>query len=90
LNSADEVSDNAGMMAMNLLEKLGVGKLALAGFDGFGKNDNYYTDKILTSADNVRIENMNFHIAERIDKLRQSVPVTFVTKSSYDKRYINQ
>lgn len=55
--SYDEV-DNAGLMLLRLLEKVGVGKIYIAGFDGFEviANNNYYRKELINSVSPEAVE----------------------------------
>lgn len=85
LNDNPEISDNAGLMLINLLISLGVKRLLLAGFDGYSVNpsENYFSERLVSTAEDERLMKMNRAIAQRIAQLRAKVEVEFVTPSVY-------
>lgn len=76
------IESNAGMMALNLLLKLGVKNLVLAGFDGFGV-EQHAKD---TQADPMTYQewnSLNQSIGGHIQKIAQMATVEFLTASNY-------
>lgn len=88
LNEEPIISDNAGLMLINLLSKMNVKEVSLAGFDGFSSNslDNYYDSEYMNSTEfNNLIEKTNA-ISERLNKLKDIIKINFVTESRYNEK----
>lgn len=85
LNEENIISDNAGLMCINLLLKTGCRDIALAGFDGFSSNrgSNYYTSEMENDIGDDRILKMNKAITEKLKMLKRYINVHSVTKSLY-------
>jgi 4-hydroxy 2-oxovalerate aldolase len=85
LNEDEIIADNAGLMLINLLRKIGVKKVALAGFDGFNylSTKNYYDDRMISSIQYEKQERINRAISTYFDKLKKLMDVKFVTPSLY-------
>ena len=86
LNDDEIISDNAGLMLINVLKKAGVKKLTLAGYDGFDpfKADNYFDGKLNLNIQYKKREDMNRAIISYFEKLRRSIDVKFLTPTIYD------
>lgn len=86
LNDDEIISDNAGLMLINVLKKAGAKKITLAGFDGFDpySADNYYDGKMNLNIQYKKREDMNKSIIAYFAKLRRSINVTFLTPTIYD------
>ncbi len=85
LNEDTIIADNSGVMVLNLLQKLGVTDVALAGFDGFSVNrmDNYYKEDFVNSAPSDELLLRSNAIANRLQSLKQVMNIEFVTNSMY-------
>lgn len=79
------ISDNAGMMLINMLTKLSVKNICLAGFDGFTENvgNNFFDDKILENTDTSEIELKNIAIKKFLQSVNRKMSIKFITKSIY-------
>ena len=88
LNENEVISDNSGLMLLNVLKKAGVTEAALAGYDGFDitAEKNYFDEKLMSVDDAERHVLINKATAEYFDKLRNSMRITFITPSVYDKK----
>lgn len=86
LNEDRHIVDNAGLMCINLLNRINVKQLALAGFDGFSKNmeENYYEKSLYLDVEEERLSDMNIAIARRFQQLVRQLNITFLTDSSYE------
>ena len=86
LNDDEIISDNAGLMLINVLKKAGAKKITLAGYDGFDpySADNYYDGKMNLNIQYKKREDMNRSIIAYFAKLRRSINVTFLTPTIYD------
>jgi 4-hydroxy 2-oxovalerate aldolase len=87
LNSESAVSDNAGLIFLNLLYRLEVKNVVLGGFDGFSLNrsDNYFNDKLLTSTDNERLQEINKAISDRLRIINKDINISFLTQTIYSE-----
>ena len=86
LNDNEIISDNSGLMLINVLKKAGVSSLALAGYDGFGYNGvkNYFDEKLISADDMEKREMMNKAIGDYFTKIRRSMDIEFITPSRYN------
>ena len=86
LNDDDIISDNAGLMLINVLKKIGVNKVSLAGYDGFDAlgADNYFDGKLNLNVQYKNREDMNASMIIYFDNLRRSMEVEFITPSIYE------
>lgn len=79
------VSSNATLMLLNLMCKLGVGKVSVAGFDGFTNNfGNNYVEKYLSYNTNCDFEKQNLLISVALDTFRSIMDVKLITQSFYE------
>lgn len=80
------ISDNSGMMILNLIKKIGVSNVTLAGFDGFCTNrlDNYYNDALINGVEVDELINKNNAISQKLQQLSQIINITFLTTSNYN------
>lgn len=86
INEEQNILDNAGLMCINFLKKIGVHEISLAGFDGFSLNatDNYFDKSMYLDVESERIMQMNLSITEKIKQLRTQVNIKFLTDSVYE------
>lgn len=86
LNENDAISDNAGLMLINILKKAGVTDFALAGYDGFDSAGikNYYDDKLLGGIEYEKQMAINSAIVEYFRKAKESLRIEFVTPTTYE------
>lgn len=85
INEEQCITDNAGLMCMNLLKKIGVKDILLAGFDGFAasQKDNYFSESMLIDVEAERLQQMNVATAAKISQLRTQMNIRFLTESVY-------
>lgn len=85
LNEEDAISDNSGMMMLNVLKKAKVKKVALAGYDGFDSNqfNNYYDDKMINSIDSEKMNDINNAIITYLKRNKNYLDIEFITPSLY-------
>ena len=85
LEENNEISDNAGIMCINLIKKIGVKELKLVGFDGFelDQTHNYLSDTLYIDLDNERINNMNKALSKYFKECQKNVSLEFVTETIY-------
>ncbi|MDR2490360.1 MAG: aldolase catalytic domain-containing protein [Spirochaetaceae bacterium] len=82
------ISDNAGVMLLNLLNKIEITSVSLAGFDGFdldGRN-NYFNEKLIYNIDNERLLGMHLSLSKHLHKMSRSMHITFITKSMFQEK----
>lgn len=80
------ISDNAGLILLHFLSKLGVKKVNLAGFDGFTVNglDNYFDSKYTNSTEYDNLIEKTNAVAEEMKKISNKMIIRFLTKSRYE------
>lgn len=85
LNDEDVISDNAGLILINVLKDAGVKRLALAGYDGFRYSENnYFDEKMINSAQYEKQVQMNHAVIRYFKKIRKSMEIEFITPTIYD------
>ena len=83
--------DNSTIMLLNLLKKLGVSHITLAGFDGFDADigNNYIDDSFQNERHRTEFEKMNREISKMmkdiIDTLEGKCSIEFITPSKYQQ-----
>lgn len=84
-NDEEIIYDNAGLMCINLLNKLEVNKLLLAGFDGFSTNikENYLEENMFVDVAEERLQAMNIAISNKLQQLGQQINIKFLRDSIY-------
>ena len=78
--------DNATIMLLRLLVKVGIGRVVFAGFDGYIQNkDNYATASMELIRDSETIERLNADTKEMLEDVvtHCDIPVDFITDSLY-------
>lgn len=87
INDEQCITDNAGLMCLNLLNKIGVKNIKLAGFDGFSSKleDNYYEPSLYLDVETERLMMMNTAITNRLMQLSTQMEITYFTDSTYKK-----
>ena len=83
LSRKGSVSDNALLMLLNILEKLGCKKVTLAGFDGFSLNseDNFYRDNMSYVLDNNYIKELNGTIRKSVKQYKKVMHIKSLSPS---------
>lgn len=81
------VQDSSGVVSLNLAAACGASQLLLAGFDGFSGNinQNYYDKTMRRPVTEQEAKCRNDYFRSFVNRLRQKVPVTFLTKSLYEE-----
>lgn len=91
INHGYKYFENSTIMLLNLLKRIEVKEIAVAGFDGFetGKKDNYYdssfeNDRYIAEFDavNADIESMLKNIAATV---KEKCKISFITPSRFEK-----
>lgn len=85
LNDCPEVSDNAGLMLIKLLNELGVQEINLAGFDGFSvhRADNYFDSKLYNNVEKEQLLDKNNKIRKVISQFDETMTIRFITDTLY-------
>lgn len=85
INEEQDISDNAGMMCINLLSRIEIENVELAGFDGFSDNlkENYYEPAYYLDVSAEHLQKMNKAISDKIDKLSGKMKINFLMDSIY-------
>ena len=85
-NSDDMVSDNAGLMLLNLLRQCGADDVTLAGFDGYRSHSgNYYSRDLDFEVNKAEMLEKQERIRRQIKELAKTMRLTFLTASVYEQ-----
>ncbi len=82
--------ENSTIMVLNLLNRIGVNKITIAGFDGFtdGADNNYIDDSFQTSRHAENYNELNVELCEMFEKfyetMKSTCRITMLTPSLYD------
>jgi 4-hydroxy 2-oxovalerate aldolase len=87
INSDPVISDNSGLMLLNVLNKVGVKNIVLAGFDGFNLNmhNNYVDESLQNNVDSDYLSRMNNAMSEYLNVLTQHISLEFLTGTKYQQ-----
>ncbi|MFC4620011.1 aldolase catalytic domain-containing protein [Camelliibacillus cellulosilyticus] len=79
------ISDNAGLMLIQLLSQLSVTSVHLAGFDGFGKDkaENYFSKALVNHSPIQNLMERNNAIRRQLRLFERKMAIDFVTDSAY-------
>lgn len=85
-NNDDAIFDNSGLMLINIMKKIGVKNLFLAGFDGFDSSNekNYFDESIVNNEDTSRRKEKNCAMIKYFAETRKNINITFITPTIYD------
>lgn len=91
VNNVEAVEDNAGMMLIKYLIRLGASKILIAGIDGYSMDptQNFADQKMNLYTQKATFEAMNSGINEVLREFAEQIEIEFVTKPKYifvDKR----
>lgn len=80
-------ADNAGLMALRLMIRLGIKKVWIIGYDGFTTDihENYYDDELINSSVTEIFADRNTSISKQLTIIQNQLDVTFLTPSRYVK-----
>lgn len=78
------ISDNSTLMLINLLSQIGIGSVAVAGFDGFALGEATYVSNYLTFNTNKDYNKQNALIACKVAEMRKSIEINLITTSKYE------
>ncbi len=89
LSRKEEVSDSALLMLLTILERAGICKIVLAGFDGYSNNsENYYDSDIAYMLDNNYIDDLNNTMKSNIKVYQKTLKINTITPSKNIKEMI--
>jgi 4-hydroxy 2-oxovalerate aldolase len=82
-NSA--VSDNAGLMLIKLLSKLGVNSIHLAGYDGYSYDayENYFEKDLTLVKHKSIVDDLNEGMIKTLKNFSKTLNINFITKTKY-------
>lgn len=85
LSNVEPVKDNAGLMAIKLMIKLGAKEVYLAGFDGYAHDDteNYANQQMAFITKNAILDAMNIGMIEVLKDYSKKIPIIFLTSQKY-------
>lgn len=80
------VQDSSGIVALKLITACGASEILLAGFDGFSTNinQNYYDKTMRRPVSEEQAQQRNEYFRLYLKRLREKIPVRFLTKSLYE------
>jgi 4-hydroxy 2-oxovalerate aldolase len=78
-------SDSSGLMALQLLIRMGYKEACLAGYDGFTIGDNYYGKTYDNYLSGEAMDDLNRNISEKLQKIGKHLNLIFVTPSIYEE-----
>jgi 4-hydroxy 2-oxovalerate aldolase len=93
LNRGYKLFDNSVLMLLNLLKKLRVKEIAIAGMDGFSKNqgDNYFDATLNVGRLNDQLDDINNEISEMLERYLAAIKgvcnVSLITPSVFEKLF---
>jgi len=79
------ISDNSGLMLLNLLNRLSINNVYLAGFDGFHTNKmkNYFSNEMINSTAIEELVKKNDAIKKHLNFIERKMNIHFITSSIY-------
>ena len=86
INEEQCIADNAGLMCINFLKKIGATQILMAGFDGFSAKaeENFYESSMNMNVEEERLMKINIATAEKIKQLATQITLEFLTDSVYN------
>ena len=79
--------DSSGIIILNILQEFNLKRIILAGFDGFSTNinENYYDRNMRHPVTVEQAISRNKYFAGFVMRVREKVPVDFLTNSLYEE-----
>lgn len=86
LNEESCISDNSGLMCINMLKRVGVKNIVLAGFDGFSSSveENYFEESLYMNVEQMRLVEMNIATATKFKQLKSQMNIKFLSATRYE------
>lgn len=80
------ISDNAGLMLLNLLNRLSINSVYVAGFDGFSldKSINYFSSELINNTEISQLVKKNEAIKKYLAFIEKHMKIHFVTSTIYN------
>ncbi len=87
ISDSDEIWDNALVILLNFLRKIGVKNVSLAGFDGFKEKSemNYIDGSFDLSKNYDYLSAVNLLLTKKLKEYRKDMKIEFLTESIYEK-----
>lgn len=78
-------TDNSLLMFLNIIKKLNIKQIYLAGFDGFGVDLelNHYDNKLYNSIEKNKVNELNSSMKENLNYFSNFLKIKFITNSKY-------
>lgn len=92
INRGYKYFENSTIMLLNLLKRIEVSKISLAGFDGFetDKKSNYADDSFQNDRHRSEFDDLNKEIESMLDEITEMLAgkceINFITPSRFEKR----
>lgn len=88
LDEDADIIDNSFLMLLKVMVRLGVKKIALAGFDGYcgREKKNYISQDMEYDFSDVQAKKLNRYVASVLDGLKTELDMEFITDSLYRKQ----
>ena len=83
LNDIPSVRENAGLMAIQLMKKMGCEDIWLAGYDGYdyAASNNYESDDMVLMMSRKQVDEINLGMKQMVDRFSKSINIRFLTDS---------
>jgi len=81
------ITDNSGLMLINLLNRLSVRSVYLAGFDGFSldKSINYFSTELVNNIEMYELVKKNDVIRKHLTFIQKNIQIHFITSTIYNE-----
>lgn len=76
------IADNSALMLINLMKKIGINTLYIAGLDGYDAESDYYKEGIALTEN---LSHKTAMIRDAIERMKENITFVFITTSKYDK-----
>ena len=80
-----QLYDNASLMCLKLLVKVGINKLNIAGLDGFSniQTENYVSNELINNAREAEFDERNLIMSHELQKFSKEIEIKIITKTRY-------
>ena len=84
-NEEPVIVDNAGLMCINLMKRIGIESIELAGFDGFSENakENFYDSSLRVDVDADRLMHINQATSRKLSMLSTQLRIRYLDNTVY-------
>ncbi len=85
LNEKEVVRDNAGLMAVNLMIKMGAKRLIMAGFDGYSydSSENFAEAQMVVFEEKAKLDAINHGMGTVLSEYSNLIEIVFLTEHPY-------